>query len=385
MDGRKELGLGLVVDPMLTVPSSLPVSPHDDQASNLIMGAMSRGNQNLSPSPTPAEPRRNSGLSMFGFNPPRSPDVKVIPSKPIGGSRPVGDSNSDKRAPRPPSPFFRARRSRDQARARDRSPEVKALRKDTEESDGESVGAPRRYRPQASAYEDGDDSGTEVESDEEVEPDILDDDEDFTFDEETEKNTEANAVFLEGDAAGLGEEASKDNDSVLDTFGEEVEQDPLGEGPNVVVPSQPVFAVPQDQLKRRKSVKSGLEISTSRPSFARDRCTINITQGDPDGALEESNKRLRRYVVLSDLSDESGYAVEWSIGTVARDGDEIFLISVKEDESKVDPKNWSNADKAQKLKNQREVGTTFDVADFSAKRLRCCWFAKSRVSCNGRG
>jgi hypothetical protein len=38
--------------------------------------------------------------------------------------------------------------------------------------------------------------------------------------------------------------------------------------------------------------------------------------------------------VLSDLSEESKYAVEWAIGTVARDGDEVFLISVKEDESK---------------------------------------------------
>jgi hypothetical protein len=101
-----------------------------------------------------------------------------------------------------------------------------------------------------------------------------------------------------------------------------------------VVPPQPLFQVTFNQPVRRKSLKSGLELETSRPIFARDRCTINLTHGDPDGALEKSGKRMRRYVVLSDLSEESQYAVEWGIGTVARDGDELFVISVKEDEAK---------------------------------------------------
>jgi hypothetical protein len=39
-----------------------------------------------------------------------------------------------------------------------------------------------------------------------------------------------------------------------------------------------------------------------------------LTQGDPDAALEESGNRLRSYVVLSDLSAEAGYAIEWCIG-----------------------------------------------------------------------
>jgi hypothetical protein len=163
------------------------------------------------------------------------------------------------------------------------------------------------------------------------------------FDEETEKNTEANAVFYEGDAAGLGgqsaglvaEERLEDDRDVLDTFGEEVEQDPLGEGPNIVVPPPPLFPTASThQHHQRKSPKSGLDLVTSRPVYARDRCTITLTHGSPDGALEGSGKRMRRYVVLSDLSEESRYAVDWTIGTVARDGDEIFLISVKEDESK---------------------------------------------------
>jgi hypothetical protein len=295
-----------------SVDELTPLSP--EQSKNLILGAVERGRT--------SPPPRSSGMFSRNAAPNSAPEAVTQPVE----------------RRRAPSPFFRARRSREKARARDTSPEVGALGKEEDESDGESVG--RRYRPQASAYED--ESGTEAEDESDDEDGV----EEIMFDEETEKNTEANAVFLEGDDM-----------SVLDNFGEETEQDPLGEGPNVVEPSEPVFAV--------KKTKSGLDLVTSRPSYARDRCTITLTQGDPDEALEQSGKRLRRYVVLSDLSEESQYAVEWAIGTVARDGDEVFLISVDEDASKgescldeltiVDPKNWSEGDKAQKLKVQKEV------------------------------
>jgi hypothetical protein len=289
------------------VSSPLTQSPH--QASDLILGALDRDRGRSS---------KTNFLGLKRVESPKSPEQRlsvIQPSKPIGGSK----SSNKYRAP---SPFFRARRSREKARARDSSPEVGPLAKDAE-SDVESIGGP--VRPRVSAYED--DSGSDAETENETGEDD-DDEEDYDiFDEETEKNTEANAVFLE-------DEQEEEERGVLDTFGEEIEQDPLGEGPNVVVPPQPLFPTSNFAAKRRKSLKSGLELVTSRPTFARDRCTMTLTHGDPDGALEKSGKRMRRYVVLSDLSNESRYAVEWAIGTVARDGDEIFLISVKEDESK---------------------------------------------------
>lgn len=369
-----------------------------DEVSNLILGAIDRGRPSSSPNMDSSEMKKTpSALAALGLRaaaigssssvtpaPPKSPEKIVEPSPKeatemkasfLQPSMPVGGASKGPTKDRAPSPFFRARRARDQARARDTSPEVKALKKDKDngESDGESVGGVKKFRPQVLAYED--ESASEIETEEEGsgvdldDEDILDEDGEVIFDEETEKNTEANAVFFEGDAAGLGGRAptddfdaardDPDNRSQLDFYGEEVEQDVLGEGPNVVIPPASVFAVPsQTRGKKNKSVRKGLQLDTSRPSFARDRCTITLTQGDPDGALEESGKRMRRYVVLSDLSEESRYAVEWAIGTVARDGDEIFLISVKEDESKIDPKSWSESDKAQKLRIQKDRQTT---------------------------
>lgn len=96
-------------------------------------------------------------------------------------------------------------------------------------------------------------------------------------------------------------------------------------GPNVIRPPEPVFQQstmtrrapsPEDEGgKRKKATKFEPEpLETSRPEFGRNRCTIRMTQGDPDEALEQTGTKLRSYVVLSDLSEEAGYALQWAIG-----------------------------------------------------------------------
>ncbi|KAI9634783.1 uncharacterized protein MKK02DRAFT_34309 [Dioszegia hungarica] len=353
-----------------------------DEASDLIMGALNGSTKKTSIS-SDKKPAAGA-IGMLGLRAAAAASGSapaVAEAKPIHKSQPVG-GNKVSTGRRSPSPFFRARRSRDDARKRDTSPEVGALSKDKEaESDGESVKAPMQpFRPQASAYET-DDSGsedehdtaalTDGEEDDAEEEELWNEDGEF-FDEETSKNTTANAVYFEGDASGVGGGGPAPGEKAagagtgevgvvdtLDNYGEETEQDLLGEGPNVVVPPQPLFQSTYfQQPAKKETTKSGLSLETSRPIYARDRCTITLTHGSPDDALEESGKRLRRYVVLSDLSEESRYAVEWAVGTVARDGDELFLISVKEDESKVDPKSWSESDRAQKLRVQKERQTT---------------------------
>ncbi|WVR06567.1 hypothetical protein IAU60_003598 [Kwoniella sp. DSM 27419] len=296
---------------------SSPPSPRpltlDEQSQNLLLGAIDRGRPgSVTPSSSQtdlsgtANSKRSSGgaLAALGLraaaiggggislSPEKSTDGPAIvapkathlqPSKPVGAS-------SSPRTPRAPSPFFRARRSREKARARAASPEVGALRKDDygesevePETEAESVGGgSRKYRPQASAYESDSDSDADKTDDDDHsvtsvdDESFLDEDGEVIFDEETEKNTEANAVFFEGDAAGLGgksaedvegddqtlvvREEQEDDDRNLDYYGEEVEQDPLGEGPNVVVPPQPLFQTAASHQPTRKTLKSGLDL-----------------------------------------------------------------------------------------------------------------------------
>ena len=60
-----------------------------------------------------------------------------------------------------------------------------------------------------------------------------------------------------------------------------------------------------------------------------------ILRGDFARMEEEAEEGLRRqrmYLVATDLSDEAVYALEWTIGTILRDGDTLFAIYAMDDE-----------------------------------------------------
>ncbi|OBZ71150.1 Thimet oligopeptidase [Grifola frondosa] len=232
---------------------------------------------------------------------------------------------------------FRLRRSR----ARDPSPAVEALSQSDVESDAEGPQIrPRNAFSLSSQWdeESGDDT-EEEESEEEWSG------EGEHFDDVTSRNTERNALTP----------ANAVEQDIADV------PDYLGEGVNVVVPPEPYFPSTLNytgtrNVRRRKSTRphDTLPLETSRPVFQRDRCTITITHGYPARVLEETGRRGKRYVLASDLSVESRYALEWGIGTVLRDGDEMLIVTVVENEAKVDPAIPNTADRATKLRSQQE-------------------------------
>ena len=48
---------------------------------------------------------------------------------------------------------------------------------------------------------------------------------------------------------------------------------------------------------------------------------------------EEGIRRVRNYLIATDLSEEAFYALEWTIGTVLRDGDTLYAIYAVDDET----------------------------------------------------
>ncbi|GLB38469.1 putative universal stress protein family protein [Lyophyllum shimeji] len=247
------------------------------------------------------------------------------------------DSSRSRSRARSTSPFSFRR-----FRQREPSPVPEAI--PLAQSDVDLSDSAPSVRPRTTAFSY--DSGDETVGEETEEEDWSDDD---YFDPVTERNTERNAVIAPPppDSGFAGGEAEAD-----------VDPDPLGEGVNVVVPPEPYFPSTLNRTKkgprRRKSTKhhEPLPYETSRPIFQRDRCTITLTQGDPEGKLGE--RRKRKYMVASDLSEESRYAVEWAIGTVLRDGDELLMVTVTENEAKVDPPIPNAADRTTKLRAQQE-------------------------------
>ncbi|KDN51588.1 hypothetical protein RSAG8_00133, partial [Rhizoctonia solani AG-8 WAC10335] len=194
---------------------------------------------------------------------------------------------------------------------------------------------------------------------------------DIQFDDQTQLNTALNSTALQSPELMIAHQ-----EEAL-----EFDSDPVGEGVNIIQPTEPVFektyfsrpgtansasgsankesaqgnssADPTDAAGRgrKKSFRhDALELATSRPVYGPNRCMIMLTHGNPDAAEREG----RRYVVASDLSEESRFAVEWGVGTVLRDGDEMIVVNVQETENKLDE---VTTDKAQKIKNQQERHT----------------------------
>ncbi|KAI0300217.1 hypothetical protein BC826DRAFT_992060 [Russula brevipes] len=213
------------------------------------------------------------------------------------------DSTSTTRS-RSMSPFHFRR-----SRTRDPSPSVGALAQSDAESDTEST----RGRPR-STYASDDESQGDAFSDNgsDSEEEVPDNDQ---FDPVTEANTERNALVATDVAEPDPLEIS----------------DPLGEGVNVVVPPEPYFPT---TLNHSSSRNPRRRKSTRPEPF------------HPERILREGSRRPRRYVIASDLSDESRYAVEWGIGTSSG--------MVMKCELTVDPPSANPGERATKLRSQQE-------------------------------
>lgn len=365
------------LSPLLT--SLKTPSQELDQQLQMMQNALERTNS-AQPSLTAPEMNRNSsfgkmaftsmmgGLSALSLS--RTATNTSIGDERESRGRSLAKNKHVKSASVVPAPDTDTERSRSRARsqspftfrrfrAREPSPIPQPLplgHSDIDLSDSSSG-----YVRPRTAFADDPESGDETAGETDAETDDEEWSDDDMFDPVTERNTERNALIAplaptEGSFAGL------DGDIDLDV---DVEPDPLGEGVNVVVPPEPYFPSTLNSRgsgsiggkrgpRRRKSTRphEPLPLQTSRPVFQRDRCSISITQGDPEAKL--GNRRRRTYVVASDLSEESRYAVEWGIGTVIRDGDELLIVTVVESESKVDPQIPSAADRALKLRSQQE-------------------------------
>ncbi|KZT60098.1 adenine nucleotide alpha hydrolases-like protein [Calocera cornea HHB12733] len=240
------------------------------------------------------------------------------------------------------SPFFRKGGRRRSVSAEPPTP-LKLSQSDIEaEDDGIRSPSIGSIRPRHVAYADGSDDEDDSGSGSEEEWGSDDD----GFDAVTSHNTELNAAVT----SPIG----PDEESMLEI------PDPLGEGVNVVMapeafPGQIATTTGINSPRRRKaSMRDPLPLVTSRPMFAKDRCTVVLTHGDPDAYIAKGERVPRKYMVASDLSEESKYAVEWGIGTVLRDGDEMILVNVTESETKVDA---DTTDRVAKLRNQQERST----------------------------
>ncbi|GAA5841211.1 hypothetical protein JCM9279_000580 [Rhodotorula babjevae] len=334
-------------------------------------------------------------MSLFGLR--RSDKHKTKATSPASADD-EREGRSQSRG-RSLSPWRRSSKSRSRNRAiqqpRSRDPSAEGVRGD--DTEGESEGENSRPMPVvqvANAFEDDSDDDSEAGSVGTAgsRDDFTDDDDELFdangdfFDEEVEKNTEANASadtpfdFLTREGTtmvypGEGPNLLPPTDPMSAAFraGAMPQRTPvatplatptLSTGGATASPSSTSRTNTRTSLPpRRRPTRSGtlsaapkLELHTGRPAFEKNRCTVTITHGEPDRVLDESagRKQRRRYLVASDLSEESMYAIQWAIGTVIREGDECIIVSVMETDTKLDQDQPDAAAKQSKIANQRE-------------------------------
>lgn len=94
--------------------------------------------------------------------------------------------------------------------------------------------------------------------------------------------------------------------------------------------------VEADDLSELKTAQAlSMNISPIHSSTEGHRCVRQIIRGKWRTFLEDADNGLRRqrvYLVATDLSEEAAYALEWTIGTVLRDGDTLLAVYAVDEE-----------------------------------------------------
>lgn len=100
--------------------------------------------------------------------------------------------------------------------------------------------------------------------------------------------------------------------------------------------STPMHSDDESQSELRAAQKLKLTMSAIHSTPSAHRVIRQIIRGDFERLQQEAEdgrKRQRMYLVATDLSPESEYALEWTIGTVLRDGDTLFAVYAADEES----------------------------------------------------
>ncbi|KAH6680361.1 hypothetical protein B0J14DRAFT_263992 [Halenospora varia] len=107
----------------------------------------------------------------------------------------------------------------------------------------------------------------------------------------------------------------------------------------------------QDLTDIKRAQKLPINMTPIASTPATSRCVRTIYRGDfPKMQTEarDNQRRVRKYLVATDLSDEAAHALEWTIGTVLRDGDTLLAIYCVDEEQGIATAETSGDDATMK-------------------------------------
>ena len=98
----------------------------------------------------------------------------------------------------------------------------------------------------------------------------------------------------------------------------------------------PIHSDDESASEMRAAQKLSLSMSGIHSTPSAHRVIRQILRGDFEHfqrEAEEGRKRQRMYLVATDKSPEAEYALEWTIGTVLRDGDTLFAVYAADEDT----------------------------------------------------
>ena len=102
----------------------------------------------------------------------------------------------------------------------------------------------------------------------------------------------------------------------------------------------PFGAEDEAELSDIKKAQKLVILMSSVDNSIPNRAIRTIIRGDYNSMVDGTDglrHRNRQYLVATDLSEESVYALEWTIGTILRDGDTMFAVYAMHEESNSNP------------------------------------------------
>lgn len=152
------------------------------------------------------------------------------------------------------------------------------------------------------------------------------------------------------------------------------------QGPGTQTPADSDGEADITDIRRAQKLAVNMTPVVSTP--ATNRCVRTIYRGDfprmQKEAIEEL-RRVRKYLVATDLSDEASHALEWTIGTVLRDGDTFLAIYCIDEEAPIGKsEDEANGDEPQRFDSA--LAKTRYEESMKAQAAAIAAFAKTPIS-----
>jgi nucleotide-binding universal stress UspA family protein len=135
--------------------------------------------------------------------------------------------------------------------------------------------------------------------------------------------------------------------TVTGPMGDRIKPTKTGVHPNNAFDQSPSgFNTPHDSEEEadiddiRRAQKLAIHLTAINSTPQTKRTVRTIFRGDfaqMQKEAEDETRRVRKYLVATDLSEEAAHALEWTIGTVLRDGDTMLAIYCVDEETGILP------------------------------------------------